>query len=100
MPMAMDVRVDVRMKDGVTSRDIVCWALGGRGLIAVDIRAGIERPEGLVQRVRTKIASSARCIAIRVIANSLDKNLSSPTNLQLTVHLNKNCRVSSNDRAR
>ena len=100
MPMAIDVKVDVKMKEGVTLRDMSCWALGGRGLIAVDNRAGIERPEGRVQRVRTKNASNARCTAIKVIANSLDKNLSSPTNLQLTVHLNKNCRVSSNDRAR
>ena len=92
--------MDVTMKDGETLRDINCWALGGRGLIAVDIRAGMERPEGRVQRVGTKIASNARCTAIRDIANSLERNLSSPTNLQLTVHLNKNCRVSSKDRAR
>ena len=92
--------MDVIMKDGETLRDIDCWALGGRGWIAVDIRASVERPEGRAQRVRTKIASNARCTAIRIIANSLDKNLSSPTNLQLTVHLNRNCRVSSNDRAR
>lgn len=90
MPIAIEARTDVIMKDGDTLRDISCWALGGRGLIALDIRAGIERPEGRVQRVRTKIASNARCTAIRVIANFLDKNLSSPTNLQLTVHLNKN----------
>lgn len=100
MPIAIEVNIDVIMKDGETLRDIDCWALGGRGLIAVDIKVGIERPEGRVQRVRTKTASNARCTAIRVIANSLDKNLSSPTNLQLTVHLNKNCRVSSNERAR
>ena len=92
--------MDVMMKDGVILRDINCCALGGRGLNAVDIRSGIERPEGRVQRVRTKIASNAACTAFRLIANSLDKNLPSPTNLQLTVHLNKNCRVSSNDRAR
>ena len=100
MPMAVDVRTDVKMKDGVTLRDISCCALGGRGSIAVDSRAGIERPDGRVQRVRTKNASSARCTAIKGVANPLDKNISSPTNLQLTVHLNKNCRVSSNDRAR
>lgn len=98
--MATEVRMDVKMKVGVTLRDINCWAFDGRGLNAVDVRAGIERPDGRVQRVRAKIASNARCTAIRDIANSLDKNLSSPTNLQLTVHLNRNCRVSSNDRAR
>ena len=100
MPIAIEFRMDVIMKDGDTLMDINCWAFGGRGLIAVDIKAGIERPDGRVQRVRTKVESNARWTAIRVIANSLDKNLSSPTNLQLTVHLNKNCRVSSNDRAR
>lgn len=98
--MAMDVKVDVKIKDGVTLRDVSCWTLDGRGLNAVEIRAGTESPEGRVQRVSTKIASTTRCIAIKVVANSLDKNLSSPKNLQLTVHLNKNCRVSSNDRAR
>ena len=100
MPTAIEVRIDVIMKDGETLRDMDCWALGGRGWIAVDIRAGIERPEGRVQRVWTKIASNAKCTAMRVKANLFDKNTSSPTNLQLTVHLNKNCRVSSNDRAR
>ena len=100
MPIAIEVRMDVIMKDGETLRDINCWALGGRGLIPVAIRAGIERPEGRVHRVRTKIASHARCTAIRVVANSLDRNVSSPTHLQLTVHLNKNWRVSSKDRAR
>ena len=100
MPIAIEARMDVIMKDGVTLREINCWALGGSGLNAVDIKAGIERPEGRVQRVRAKIASNARCTAMRLIANSLDRNLSSPKNLQLTVHLNKNCRVNSNDRAR
>ena len=100
MPMAIEARMDVMMKDGVTLRDINCWALGGRGLNAVDTSAGIERSEGRVQRVKIKVASKARCTAMRLVANSLDKNLSSPTNLQLTVHLNKNCRVSSNERAR
>ncbi len=95
--MTMEVKIAVMMKDGVVSRYICCCALTGNGLNAVDIKAGTESPEGRIHRVHKNVASSVKCTIISATANSRDRNLSSPTNLQLTVHLYINTRESSND---
>lgn len=63
-------------------------------------KVGSERPEGLIQRVVTKNTRRIRWMDSRVVEKLRDRKTSSPTKRQLTVHLYKNCRVSSNARDR
>jgi len=79
-------------------RDICCCTLGGRGLKSVAIRLITERPDGRVQWVMRKLPRRLRFAIASAVAKSRDRKTSSPTNLQLTVHLKRNCRVNSNAR--
>lgn len=97
MPIIMELSIDVSTKEGLMLRAIRCWIKGRRGRNAVFASAGAESPDGRVQRVRPKIFRSARLPISSATANSRLRNVSSPTNLQLTVHLKKNCRSSWND---
>jgi hypothetical protein len=56
-------------------------------------------PDGF-SHVPTKIANKDICSNIRPNENSLERNVSSPMKRQLTVHLKRNCRDSSNARER
>ena len=64
----------------------------------VEIRPGIERPDGRIQRVPRKRDNKARFTVASAIENSRERKVSSPTNLQLTVHLKRNCLVNWNAR--
>ena len=83
------------MKDGVICCRISFCFFNGRGLNRVCIISGIERPEGRIQRVMANSPSRLRFVTPSPIENPLDRNVSSPTNLQLTVHLKRNCLVNS-----
>ncbi len=100
MPIAMEVRMVFRIQSGVTLVEICCCLLGARGLKIVDMNAEIERPDGRNQRFRTKMARSSTLVTSRVPANSRDRNVSSPMNLQFVVHLNRKTLPRSKDLAR
>lgn len=55
-------------------------------------------PDGRTQHVAIKRPSKEICTTSRARENSLDRKISSPTNLQFTVHLNRNRLVSSKAR--
>ena len=98
--MTIELRMLVRMKEGLTRCAICCWTLSGIGLNRVLRMSMIDRPDGRVQRVCTNSRKQLRPQTDRAIENSRDKNVSSPTNLQLTVHLKRNILVNSNARER
>jgi len=60
--------------------------------------AGSERREGAVQRVVAKTSRSVACAASSAYENSEDRNASTGTNRQFTVHLYRNCRFNWNER--
>lgn len=80
--------------------DICCWILGGSGLKTLETRLMTERPDGFVQWVIRKLPSRLRFTIASAVAKSRDRNTSSSTNLQLTVHLKRNCRLNSKARDR
>jgi hypothetical protein len=57
-------------------------------------------PDGFNQRVVANKTSRETWVASNVNANRLERNVSSPTKRQFTVHLKKNCLVNSNARER
>ena len=95
--MIIELRIDVRMNEGLTLRAIRCWTNGGIGLNTVFAKADAGRPDGRVQRVRAKVARSPAWIIRSVTANCRLRKISSPMNLQLTVHLNRKTRSSWKD---
>lgn len=56
------------------------------------------KPDGAVHRVVANSNMKLRLETASAAANSGERNMLSPTNLQLTVHLNKNCLVNWNAR--
>lgn len=54
-------------------------------------------PYGFTQ-LAAKMSSKETCNTNKAKENSLERKVSSPTNRQFTVHLNKNCRDSSKAR--
>ncbi len=98
--MTTEERMELMMKSGVTLRESCCWTFSGSGLKMVLTRPEAVRPDGRVHRVMAKIPSNVKLATSNDTANSRDKNVPSPTNLQFTVHLKRNCLVSSNERAK
>lgn len=72
----------------------VCW----RPLIVLRNNPNRLDPDGFSQVVKRKEVKRTACSDRRPSEKFLDRKISSPTNLQLTVHLNVNCLVSSNAR--
>ena len=95
--MTVELKMVVRIKSGgrSASRD-ACMSLDGWNNERAKSR-GLSL-EGLIHRVRTNIASVVMVRASNVVANPGDRNTSSPTNLQLTVHLNRNLLLKSKER--
>jgi hypothetical protein len=90
----------VKMNLGVTLAEIcACLAVEG-GLKIEMMRLGRDCFDGDVQRVVANKTSREIWVASNVNANCFERNVSSPTKRQFTVHLKKNCRVNSNARER
>jgi hypothetical protein len=96
--MTFAVRTVVNTNCGVTLREVARWITGPGGCRIMWINPKSGRPDGRIHRVAEKRSKSARCAKSKTIENSFERNLSSPINLQFTVHLNRNTRVSSNAR--
>lgn len=108
--MDKELSVVVNMKEEVTRWDICSCASVGSGLkaagmtmdMAVDttVEMNSEKciPDGRIHRVSRKKMSRLIFATARANENSRERKVSSPTNLQLTVHLKRNCRVNSKAR--
>lgn len=99
MPMDKEPRTVVKIKDGVTRRDICCCASGESGLKIVGRKAGTESPDGRIHRVAKNNSRMLKLVIAKTSENPGDRKISAPTNLQLTVHLKRNCLVNSKARA-
>lgn len=88
----------VKMKEGVTRRDICCCDWDESGLKIVDTKAGRASPDGRIHRVAKNNSRRLKLVPAKTSENSRDRNISAPTNLQLTVHLKRNCLVNSKAR--
>ena len=99
MPIALAVRTVVRMNCGLTRAEIARWTSDVGGSKAMRKLFGNDRFDGPIHRVVMKKASSDRWSAKRPTEKERERKTSSPRNLQLTVHLNKNVLVSSKARA-
>lgn len=98
--MAIAERVAVKMNRGVTLAATTACFSGG-----IDDGLSMERTmspsgclDGLSQRVVMKRISRKMCEANKIRENPDERNFSSPTNRQFTVHLNMNCLLNSNAR--
>lgn len=108
--MEKELSVVVNMKEDVTRRDICSCASVGSGLKAagmtsdmtvdttVEMKPDNCIPDGRIHRVSRKNMSRLIFARARANENFRDRNVSSPINLQLTVHLKRNCRVNSKAR--
>jgi hypothetical protein len=91
--MASELKITVIMKDFESGTVFWRpWRVSWRKRTMFD-------PEGFTQFLK-KIANKDICSTSRPTENSLERNVSSPTNRQFTVHLNMNWRDSSNARER
>ena len=94
--MRMAERMEVRIKSGVTLRAMrACSSFDG-GVKKLLIASGAVQPEGFNHRPTPNVYSNIRCVPINAYENRLLRNVSSPTNLQLTVHLYMKTRENSN----
>lgn len=98
MPIAFAERMVVKMKRGVTRAEMAACVAGGGGLNIDLTTCGRDCCEGLSQRFAANSASTKMCAASSDRENGRERNTSSPTNRQFTVHLNRNCLVNSNAR--
>lgn len=108
--MEKELSVVVNMKEDVTRRDICSCASVGSGLKAagmtsdmtvdttVEMKPDNCIPDGRIHRVSRKNKSRLIFARARANENFRDRKVSSPINLQLTVHLKRNCRVNSKAR--
>lgn len=108
--MEKELSVVVNIKEGVTRRDICSCASVGSGLKAagmtfdmmvdttVEMKSDNCIPDGRIHRVSRKNMSRLMCARARANENFGERKVASPTNLQLTVHLKRNCRVNSKAR--
>lgn len=108
--MEREVSVVVNMKGELTWRDIFSCASVESGLKAagmtldmtvdttVEMKSDKCLPDGRIHRVLRKNMSRLIFARARANENFRDRKVSSPTNLQLTVHLKRNCRVNSKAR--
>lgn len=108
--MEKELSMVVNMKEELTRRDICSCASVGSGLKAagmtldmivettVEMNSDKCIPDGRIHRVSTKNMSRLRLARARANENFRERKVSSPTNLQLTVHLKRNCRVNSKAR--
>lgn len=94
--------VVVKTKPGVTLEEMTACFSGGvdDGLIMVWMISGMLCRDGLSHRVNMNRASKRTCKDKRPLEKPLERNISSPTNRQFTVHLNRNCLLNSNARER
>jgi hypothetical protein len=90
----------VKMNLGVTLAEIRVCLSGDGGLTIEVMRLGRDCCDGFIQRVVLNRMSREIWVASSVNANCDERNVSSPTKRQFTVHLKKNCRVNSNARER
>lgn len=108
--MEKELSVVVKMKAGVTRRDIFSCASVGSGLKAagmtldmmvdttVEMKSDKSIPDGRIHRVSRKNMSRLIFASARANENFGERKVPSPTNLQLTVHLKRNCRLNSKAR--
>lgn len=93
--MTVAVRTLVKMKSGVTRFDVLTCMDSGGGLISCLMASNGDFPAGLSQRVVRKPMRSVAWTASSAIEKGFDRNVSSPTKRQFTVHLKRNWRVNS-----
>lgn len=87
MPIVIAVNMAVMTKFGVTLFDMISWSLGSACGIMIFRNWRGERLEGLIQRVTPNRTRRDAWVASRETANGFDRNVSSGTKRQLTVHL-------------
>lgn len=94
MPIALAVRIVVMTNWGVIFLEIRSWSQGSLNINFM--KSGKDRCAGLVHRVIAKKERRPACAPNSDNEKFFDRKISSFTNLQLTVHLYKNCRVNWN----
>src|SRR5439155_16243457 len=100
MPMAIAVKIVVMMNLGVIL-DAMVRSTSAEGVLMIQEAIWKRlQPDGLSQRVIPNTARSETWEPSRNMENSFDRNKSSPTNRQFTVHLKRNCRINWNARDR
>ena len=88
----------VNMKEGVIRSDVSCCTLGETGLMIAEIKACMDGADGRIQRVAKNSKSKQRLDMTSINEKFRERKISSPTNLQFTVHFQRNCLENSNAR--
>ena len=100
MPIALDVRIVVRMNSGVILFEIWAWTSADRSVKRLRMKDLGDRFSGFIHRVPMKRRSREAWMARRAMEKLRERNTSSLTNFQFTVHSYLNWRERSKARER
>ena len=98
--MITELKMVVRTKSGGMFTACSFCGVVGAGYTKTFKNVNSLSRDGLIHRVEMKINNVAAVNARRMIANSGERKILSPRNLQFTVHLKRNCLPKSNDRVK